>query len=260
MTEPYLSEKLNNISGSNIKYLSKWENVLNVNFNSFNDLDNLLNTNYEKAVDFILINNGRPDALVLTYKLYLDDEIYIDTFPGTDTCWENAIYPLYNLQKLKKSSVLRTSMKFDGVLHFEVHGTGQSSKIVNEPNSSVKNTEQIQSFWTTDDVLLKCLNSNSYCQYYERTAKFIWQGKMKTILSILDTCPFPSAAITLINLNKDNTIFVKNPEVIRLLNNPSVELLGEEDAQDSFDVIFYWPFTKNGTLKENIDSDLEKYR
>ncbi|XP_052791753.1 protein arginine N-methyltransferase 9-like [Mya arenaria] len=90
--EPYTTENLANICGG-YKILTNISELLRVSFCNLCDLESL-----HKGKDWIcelfLRRQGRLDALAVWFDLHLDDTITIGTGADSQSCWEQAIYPV----------------------------------------------------------------------------------------------------------------------------------------------------------------------
>lgn len=97
LQEPYWSEQLNELPGG-YKLLTRPCHVISVDFNSHRDICRLLDGPVSHHV-LPCCDEGRVDALVAWFTLWLTDSITISTSPLTEpdhsiSCWEQAVFPL----------------------------------------------------------------------------------------------------------------------------------------------------------------------
>ena len=59
---------------------------------------------------------GRLDAIALWFDLHLDDTVTIATGADSDSCWEQAIYPISSVQDVSHSTNSSGSHRLFGIL------------------------------------------------------------------------------------------------------------------------------------------------
>lgn len=91
--ETYTTERMENLPGG-YKMVSKWCQVFDVDFNSISDLKKCSEGLKDKYIITKCTASGRLDAFILAFKLFVDEDNCIDTFPSSGSCWESAVYPI----------------------------------------------------------------------------------------------------------------------------------------------------------------------
>lgn len=241
LNEPYLSEKISNVPGK-YKLITEWKNILEVDFNSLKNINELLKGKKED-IEFLITAEGRGDAIVLSYSLILDTDNIIDTCPETGTCWENAIYPIFSSKLYSKESYVKVELEFNEVIYLKVIDFDEEFYV------------------TTSDVqLLKCLNSISYLKFYCEVAERLLEINSSDPLIVLDNCPFPEGGLRLMERNPNTKLFIDCPSAFELLSPLQINLKSSKHLKGQVDVIFFWPFAPEGTLKENLCQQLSLVR
>ncbi|KAK7069452.1 putative class I-like SAM-binding methyltransferase superfamily, partial [Halocaridina rubra] len=247
LEEPYLSEKLNQVPGG-IKLLSDWIPLTKVNFNCPDDINRHLSGALNKTLEIKCTNDGILDAIVVAFNLYTDDKNCISTFPEAQSvAWENAIYPSPTRNTYHVGDVLKIGFECNGVikLNFE-------SPIGNE---TINDTETLH--LPTD--ALTFLNSKKFVSYFTHAAAVITEhlmsrskGDLSCSLVICDTTPFPIAGVSLMRKFTNSQLFVEKRSVLIALKALGIHAMLSEDLENEIDVLFIWPVTKEGTLRDGI--------
>ncbi|XP_023335504.1 protein arginine N-methyltransferase 9 isoform X2 [Eurytemora carolleeae] len=137
--EPYTSESLSSIPGG-YKLLTKPNLLFSIDFNNKTEVDELSLVGRVSAVDLPVSENGDLDALVGWFTLHLDENERINTEPGSETCWQQAIFPLNLMHNkvYKTESVISTEFKIHN--HVELNNCKISTKqngLLNPLNGSL---------------------------------------------------------------------------------------------------------------------------
>uniref|UniRef100_A0A8C4Q4L9 Protein arginine methyltransferase 9 n=1 Tax=Eptatretus burgeri TaxID=7764 RepID=A0A8C4Q4L9_EPTBU len=94
--EPYTTERLSRVPGGFVPLFQPTA-ALVVDFNSPTDLAGLLSrAPWHRLVQ--VERSGTLDVLATWFNLQLDDKFSLSTEPGTNTCWDQAIFPVHGPQ------------------------------------------------------------------------------------------------------------------------------------------------------------------
>ncbi|KAK4291626.1 hypothetical protein Pmani_035554 [Petrolisthes manimaculis] len=259
LDEPYMSEKLSQVPGG-FQLLSKWTHITTINFNSIDDILRHQQGDNNGTLDIQCTESGTIDAIVLAFTLHLDDTECINTFPETlHTQWENAVYPVLHPTHLEASDRVAVNVECEGVMRLSVHESYLSSDATGEKNLYLQASA------------LRFLNSNTFTSVFTSAAESIAtklgiDSKSKTAtdsqcpLVICDTTPFPVAGLRLLSLLPHSRLYVEEEEVQRALVEVGVEAGLSEDLEEAVDVLFLWPTTGEGTLKDDFVKKILLYR
>ncbi|XP_025123930.3 protein arginine N-methyltransferase 9 isoform X2 [Bubalus bubalis] len=94
--EPYTTEKMSRVPGGYLALTECFE-IMTVDFNNLQELKSLATKKPDK-IGVPVIKEGVLDAIVVWFVLQLDDEHSLSTSPSEETCWEQAIYPVHDLE------------------------------------------------------------------------------------------------------------------------------------------------------------------
>ncbi|KAK3853110.1 hypothetical protein Pcinc_040333 [Petrolisthes cinctipes] len=259
LDEPYMSEKLSQVPGG-FKLLSKWTHITTINFNSIDDIMRHQQGNINGTRIIQCTESGTIDAIVLAFTLHLDDTVCINTFPETlHTQWENAVYPISHPAHLEASDRVAVNVECEGVMRLSVHESYLPSDATGENNLYLQASA------------LRFLNSNKFTSAFTSAAesiatKFGTDSKSITAtdsrrpLVICDATPFPVAGLRLLSLRPHSRLYVEEEEVQRTLVEVGVEAGLSEDLEEAVDVLFLWPTTEEGTLKDDFVKKILLYR
>ncbi|KAM8880519.1 protein arginine N-methyltransferase 9 [Spinachia spinachia] len=92
--EPYTTERLSRVPGG-YRALTEPFTALNIDFNDVLELEGL-SSRAVQQIRMPVTQEGELDALAVWFQLHLDEESSLSTGPQEDTCWEQAIYPVYS--------------------------------------------------------------------------------------------------------------------------------------------------------------------
>nr|XP_040042611.1 protein arginine N-methyltransferase 9 [Gasterosteus aculeatus aculeatus] len=92
--EPYTTERLSRVPGG-YRALTEPFTALNIDFNDVQELEGL-SSRAVQQIRMPVTQEGQLDALAVWFQLHLDEESSLSTGPQEDTCWEQAIYPVYS--------------------------------------------------------------------------------------------------------------------------------------------------------------------
>ncbi|XP_067126302.1 protein arginine N-methyltransferase 9-like isoform X3 [Centruroides vittatus] len=90
--EPYTTENLTSIP-EGYKLLTDPAVLLDINFNNPQEIETLIKGHVMKN-NFVCNWNGSLDAIAVWFDLYLDEDTMLSTYPGSDVCWEQAVFPI----------------------------------------------------------------------------------------------------------------------------------------------------------------------
>ncbi|XP_071547761.1 protein arginine N-methyltransferase 9-like [Panulirus ornatus] len=256
LKEPYMSEKLNCVPGG-FKLLSQWTHVTTVDFNSLDDITRHLSGNVDKTLSLQCTDDGSVDALILAFKLHLDEEQYISTFPeNSTTFWENAVYPVTNLTSVVSHDIIS--------VNFHCRGAIELSLIDRYPiaqeNDHIYLSESAITF----------LNSKSFTDTFLRAAQHIIfhikeqvrkdkSGGRHSVI-VCDTAPFPVAGLAVKSELPDSQLYVEDEDIQKVLQKLGITVHLCEDLEDEVDILFIWPLTREGTLRDGLIKNIIMYR
>ncbi|XP_069958199.1 protein arginine N-methyltransferase 9 isoform X2 [Cherax quadricarinatus] len=247
LQEPYMSEKLNQVPGG-FKLLSHWTPLTTIDFNSPDDIEKHLTGEVDKTLKLQCIECGSLDAIVLSFKLYLDEKLCIDTFPepGT-TLWENAVYPVLNLISVDTHSIIAIDFKCTGVIQLSLQRS----------SSNLKNANYL---YLTEDAI-RFLNSKNVVDSFLSASQQIVINLQKPRsdkrdrghqLIICDKTPFPLAGLAVLSEFPNSKLYVENDKIKNILQELGITAYDFEDLEEKIDVLFMWPVTREGTLKDGL--------
>ena len=61
-------------------------------------------------MEFLVTVNGRVDAIVTWFELYLDKEHSLSSAPSMHSCWEQVIYPVLPQHLIEKGELSDSSL------------------------------------------------------------------------------------------------------------------------------------------------------
>ncbi|XP_060034971.1 protein arginine N-methyltransferase 9 isoform X2 [Erinaceus europaeus] len=93
--EPYTTEKMSRVPGGYLALTECFE-IMRVDFNNLQELKSL-STKKPDKIGVPIVKEGTLDAIVVWFLLQLDDEHSLSTSPSEETCWEQAVYPAFDL-------------------------------------------------------------------------------------------------------------------------------------------------------------------
>ena len=181
--EPYYdTENLQNVK---ISYITEPRGLLRVNFNDSIEMLSFSIDGLKNRITTECRYDGIIDGLVAWFKLYLDEEITIDSSQGK-SCWQLAVFPSIptNFEKGNKISV--SAEMSAGKLKCSY----TSDKTSNKEEKCV--------FYLPKEVI-NFLNDTEYISSLTQAA-LTEKGKVETVL---DTYPFPIYGLTLIKSNSN---------------------------------------------------------
>nr|XP_045584911.1 protein arginine N-methyltransferase 9-like [Procambarus clarkii]XP_045584915.1 protein arginine N-methyltransferase 9-like [Procambarus clarkii]XP_045584923.1 protein arginine N-methyltransferase 9-like [Procambarus clarkii]XP_045584932.1 protein arginine N-methyltransferase 9-like [Procambarus clarkii] len=255
LQEPYMSEKLSQVPGG-FKLLSKWTHLTTVDFNSLDDIEKHLTGKVNKTLKLHCTENGPIDAIIIAFKLYMDEEHYIDTFPDTgNTLWENAVYPVTNLISAVTQNIITVDFKCSGVIKLSIQDSSTTSK-------------HEDCFYLSENAI-RFLNSKKFvncflCVAQEMVMYLHQAGRNKAPrkrpIIICDTTPFPVAGLAVQSAFPNSKLYVEDDDIKNALNELGIIVHLCEDLEEKIDVLFMWPITKEGTLKDGLVKNIIMYR
>ena len=236
LKEPYTTERLEHL---NHKLLSQWQKVLEINFGSLQDINWCLERGKDRELSVDCSADGRVDAIALSFKLFVDAENSLNTFPGSNSCWENAIYPVCGDLYVGVGSEIPVKLFVDDVLHLSVM-ENKSGQPVHFPLNS-----------------MTAINSECFQRFFTGAAESICPSlKNLRSVQVLDTSPFPFGALALGNRLPNVAVTVADEAVAEGLRRCGVAVVSQISPDQKFDVIFCWPFSGLGILQEDFESSI----
>lgn len=249
-TDPYTTERLEHM---NHRLLSQWVKVLDIDFNSVEDLNSAVNGKKEKQLLLEFTECGKYDATVLAFKLFVDNNHVIETFPGNGRCWETAVYPTARRTSVKPGKTITLNLTASDVIRIYPEFP--------EVQSSVKHTLPLT------HQALRAYNSKTYRTALKSAANIIAKQLEVRIITdqsifIYDETPFPTASLELKRILECSVnIVVNDIQICHLLRSCGIQcdIINDFATQpkNAFDAMFMWPVTAEGLLADNFSSKIE---
>ncbi|XP_071950958.1 protein arginine N-methyltransferase 9-like [Antedon mediterranea] len=96
-SEPYTSEDISTIPGG-YTALSESFKVYDFDFNNPKEMAALFSGNSQSnSLVVPVVQQGSIDAIIMWFDLLLDSQTNINTSPWSESCWENAVYPISSM-------------------------------------------------------------------------------------------------------------------------------------------------------------------
>lgn len=127
----YNTERLELLPGGYIE-LTRWYKVFEIDFNSLEDLQLSTHGGKDKYFSMRCDKPGRLDAIALAFKLFVDEENTLESFPDSGSCWETAVYPERIMRFLGIGETVVTQLKSSDFLRLK---TVQSRPLLSILNS-----------------------------------------------------------------------------------------------------------------------------
>ena len=143
-SQPYTTERLSEIGGSGYKLITRWVHILEINFNSLQDLKECSDGVKDSYIGMKCVESGTADAIVLAFKLFVDEENIIETFPGSESCWENAVYPIRSHLELQTGTTVVADVRVDKYLHVSLSEDVSVRNYMVEQNDGCVCKEEIE--------------------------------------------------------------------------------------------------------------------
>ncbi|XP_058802002.1 protein arginine N-methyltransferase 9-like isoform X2 [Phymastichus coffea] len=177
----YDTESLNNVD---VNYITELSPLLQINFNDLEELENFNKDGIKGNLPITCQVNGSVDALVVSFKLHLDEEIELDS-SQKNSCWQFAIFPLIP-QTVKQNDILiLTAQLINGRLKCSCQQNNQ-------------NMEQGKFFYQLPRDVITFLNDQEYIASLIKVAKL---KRNECIKSVYDTSPVPIYGLTVLKEN-----------------------------------------------------------
>jgi hypothetical protein len=95
--EPYEGERVDMLADYDPSNVGERQLMIEIDFEDIEKLHKLRFDDEQQSVTMTFANaSGRANALLISFELDLTDQITIDNHVGTEGCWEQAVYPLFN--------------------------------------------------------------------------------------------------------------------------------------------------------------------
>lgn len=248
----YDTEKLENV---NVNYITEPTPILQVNFNDLKELENFNEDRVKETISTSCQTNGSLDALVISFKLHLDEEIELDS-SNEKSCWQLAIFPLLP-QAVTQNDRLTLTAEF---LNKRLKCSWQSNNRIKQEKLVYKLPRDIIMFLNDKD-------------YIECLIKAAISKKNECIRSVYDTSPFPFYGLTVLKENlhcealycqTDNLALKNFIEHIIKTNSIDKKVYFVSDSSEitsTLDNIFVHNFDPKGELLDlGQQTYREKYR
>ncbi|XP_042222883.1 protein arginine N-methyltransferase 9-like isoform X2 [Homarus americanus] len=257
LQEPYMSERLNQVPGG-FRMLSQWTLLTTMDFNSYDDIKRHLTGEINKALELQCIEDGSLDAIVLAFNLYLDEEHHISTLPNpSTTLWENAVYPVTNVIRVNTHDIMTVDFHCTGVIRLSIQDHSpaatkyKDSVYLSESAIRFLNSKSfVNAFVSAAQQAILCLKQQPEKEKYGRSRPLI----------ICDTTPFPVAGLALQSELSNSQLYVEDEELKNTLQELGITAHLSEDLEEEVDILFLWPVTTEGTLKDGLVKKIITYR
>lgn len=251
--DPYSSEFLSLIPGGFIQ-LSEPQQLLTVNFNDPKEIAQLLDgKTFSETVK--CTRPGSCDAIALWFDLKLDQDISILTSPQTNSCWEQAVFPIRQNLILNNNSSLKVKFFCQDILRLV---KVQRSEDQHEP---VRNLF-LKSAW------IRKLNDETFCKLLEKSVK---ESLEKGHRKFIDASSIPLGGILAAKLGAEEVVFTEDIAAkcildfseefgvsFNCISFQTVTKLTEQTKR--FHTIIFDPVDQNGMLKSGVFEDLALIR
>ena len=251
--EPYDAENLKDIP---FKKITETKLILSVNFSNIEQLKDIIKES-TFTTKLECIESGHIDALVIWFKLALNEEISITTDPHSDSvnCWEQGIKYADHQYQLTKGDYVGVS----------VHISSDCLRL----NILEQIPEKHECMKCSNDVI-SFMNDENLVKYLESIATSFSKN-----LKVLDLYPLPLVGLILMQSGSECYCSLKNDADINLLyhicalNNIDVKnlkVLSENDVEilelekEYFDVIVLDAVSVNGIINEKMISSYEQWK
>ncbi|CAL4214995.1 unnamed protein product, partial [Meganyctiphanes norvegica] len=248
--EPYTCEKLRRLPGG-YKLLTEWKCIDNINFNDPEDIENHLESKIEKFFSLECKVQGRIDAIVMAFRLHIDDSCFIETFPESSTCWENSVYPIFSHRFSLVGENINIKYNCSSLINLEIE-------------EKVDCNDMKDSSIYLNSYSVKCLNSCSFTKFFDEAASMIANYfkklQKKDNLIILDTTPFPIGGLALLKLCPSAELYidVDDIDIQKALTRAEVQYKTSSSLRSEVDVMFIWPVMEDGTLIDCLSDKCEE--
>jgi len=251
--EYYDTENLRNVQ---INYITEPRMLLNVNFNNSLELQEFCKDGIKQILQTECRYNSVIDGLVTWFKLYLDEEIILDSSDGK-SCWQLAIFP-----------ATPTICREGDILTIKAEMSKSRLKCSYNINNA-QSKEKYKFLYRLPKEIIVFLNDFDYIKLLIEIGRYQENKKIKCIL---DTSPFPIYGLMLLKECKDSEILYYKTD------NAILRSLIEQVARDSglqrkvhmissydeipctLDSIFVHNFDIKGELQDDQDSCYEIFR
>ncbi len=125
--EPYEGERVDMLADYDPSNVGERQLMLEIDFQDVEKLHKLRFGDELQSLTMAFANaSGKANALVISFELDLTENITIDNHVGTESCWEQAVYPFFN----------QFSREFEATFQIE-HDTAILVSVSNEDNSNI---------------------------------------------------------------------------------------------------------------------------
>lgn len=247
--EYYDTENLEKVQ---INYVTEPQVLFNVNFNDLLQLQEFCKDGIKQMLKTKCRYDSIIDGLVAWFKLYLDEEITLDSSDGK-SCWQLAVFPAIPIT-CHESDILTIKAE-----------TWKSKLKCSYSACNAQSSEDCKFLYRLPKEVIVFLNDFNYIELLTEIGRYQENKEMKYIL---DTSPFPIYGLTLLKEYKDSKILYYKTD------NETLRFLIEQVAQDnglrekvhmissydeipcSLDSILVHNFDIKGELKDDQDSYL----
>ncbi|XP_029166263.1 protein arginine N-methyltransferase 9-like [Nylanderia fulva] len=247
--EYYDTENLEKVQ---INYVTEPQVLFNVDFNNLLQLQEFCKDGIKQMLQTKCRYDGILDGLVAWFKLYLDEEITLDSSDGK-TCWQLAVFPAIPII-CHESDILTIKAE-----------TLKSKLKCSYSASNAQSSKDCKFLYRLPKEVIVFLNDFNYIELLTEIGRYQENKEMKYIL---DTSPFPIYGLTLLKEYKDSKILYYKTD------NETLRFLIEQVAQDnglrekvhiisnydeipySLDSILVHNFDIKGELKDDRDNYL----
>jgi len=237
--------------------LTETVSCLDVNFNCLKDMENVRNGKKDVFLKLVVKKEGIFDCVFGWFRLQLDEEISIETKPGSSVkCWDQAVFPNFEPFKVYPGDEIDVYMTF----------IDSKMKLAFKKQLPTEKETCLAS-----ECAITMLNDKKFVEVLKKQAKEILA--MRNVEKVLDFSPFPVLGLSVLR-NRGGKCLICGPKAVEnkeLIENVAKRLEvevnffhegedNEEVRRDGFDLVHLDAINYNGELNENVFSRISGLR
>ncbi|XP_049939708.1 protein arginine N-methyltransferase 9-like isoform X2 [Schistocerca serialis cubense] len=208
------------------RVLTEVASALNIDFMNREQLRKLIQCDSVFSCAAKCVAEGNIDAAAVWFELHLDDDIVLSSAPGSNSCWEQAIFPVKRPLHISPNQMINFEVKLSGrKLCVDISVTDETEVIQSnktqelEHNLSVqredpqKSTSEIHEMLNAVQLqhdgniyvsqeLVKSLNDSHWISAVRNVCKMT---EVVCSQKVLDMSHFPMLGLSLLEEQKDNS-------------------------------------------------------
>jgi type II protein arginine methyltransferase len=233
---------------TDFKFVTSIGMAMEINFNDLSQMRAHLKGKSGPLVKLACECEGYIDGFLVWFRLHLCENIYLETAPQVQNCWNQAIIRVRSRHHIYKHQTINLSMSaMSGIL-----------KVSHTLDSQITRVYEI------DNHIIRYINDSGYLNALENAIlQKLKKRNRKSFEHVLDFSPFPYTGLILLKehrakhlyVSNDNEAFIKflaqknciSESCIRFLKTPLDHFV--DDANLLMDLIILAPFETVGTLR-----------